>query len=83
MTASVALPVAEALGAVAEGAWRLLRRTDDPPMTRFLARQLATAHWFDISAAWRDLGYQPRVTIEEGMRRLGASLGHDLEGESV
>ena len=74
VTASVPLPVAEALGMAAEGIWRLLRRQDDPPMTRFLARQLATAHWFDISAARRDLGYAPAVGIDEGMRRLAASL---------
>jgi nucleoside-diphosphate-sugar epimerase len=74
VTASVPLPVAEAAGALAELVWRILRRQDDPPMTRFLARQLATAHWFDISAARRDLAYQPRVTVEEGMRRLAASL---------
>jgi nucleoside-diphosphate-sugar epimerase len=46
----------------------------DPPMTRFLARQLATAHWFDITAARRDLGYVPRVPLEEGFVRLAASL---------
>jgi len=74
-TRSVPLPVAEAAGAAAEGLWRLLRRTDDPPMTRFLARQLATAHWFDISAARRDLGYVPLVGLDEGFRRLAASLG--------
>ena len=43
-------------------------------MTRFLARQLATAHWFDISAARRDLGYEPVVGLDEGFRRLAASL---------
>jgi nucleoside-diphosphate-sugar epimerase len=39
-------------------------------MTRFLAAQLATSHWFDISAARRDLGYEARVSSVEGMRRL-------------
>lgn len=73
-TRTVPLPVAEAAGAVAETLWRLLRRQDDPPMTRFLARQLATAHWFDISAARRDLGYEPRVGLDEGFRRLAAAL---------
>ena len=43
-------------------------------MTRFVARELATAHWFNISAAKRDLGYHPRVSIDEGMKRLAASL---------
>jgi nucleoside-diphosphate-sugar epimerase len=74
VTASVPLPVAEAAGAAAEALWRLLRRQDDPPMTRFLARQLATDHWFDISAARRDLGYEPQVGVDEGMRRLAESL---------
>ncbi len=74
VTTSVPLPVAVAAGIAAELAWRVLRRRDDPPMTRFLARQLATAHWFDISAARRDLGYTPQVSLDEGMRRLAASL---------
>ena len=39
-------------------------------MTRFLARELSAAHWFNIAAARRDLGYQPSVSIEEGMQRL-------------
>ncbi len=43
-------------------------------MTRFLARELATAHWFDLAAARRDLLYEPRVSIEEGLRRLEAWL---------
>jgi nucleoside-diphosphate-sugar epimerase len=45
----------------------------EPPMTRFLARQLSTAHWFNIDAARRDLGYAPQVSIEEGLRRLADS----------
>lgn len=43
-------------------------------MTRFVARQLATAHWFNISAAKRDLGYRPDVSMDEGMRRLASWL---------
>ena len=39
-------------------------------MTRFVARELATAHWFDISAARRDLGYVPEISIDEGLLRL-------------
>ena len=47
-------------------------RAEEPKLTRFLLRQLTTAHWFDISAARRDLGYRPQVTIEAGMQRLRA-----------
>ena len=57
-------------GAVLEATYSALKRSDEPPMTRFVARQLATAHWFDISAARRDFGYQPLVTIDEGLKRL-------------
>jgi len=39
-------------------------------MTRFIARQFATAHWYDISAARKDLGYEVLVSMEDGMRRL-------------
>jgi 2-alkyl-3-oxoalkanoate reductase len=71
---SLSLKSAWQLGAVCEAAYGLLRLKGEPPMTRFLAAQLATSHWFDISAARRDLGYQPRVSVDEGMRRLGAWL---------
>ena len=39
-------------------------------MPRFLARELSSSHWFDISAARHDLGYQAAVGLEEGMERL-------------
>ena len=48
----------------------LARKSNEPPMTRFLARQLSTTHWFNIDAARRDLDYQPRVSITEGLNRL-------------
>jgi len=46
----------------------------EPRMTRFLARELSTAHWFSIAAARRDLDYQPSITIEEGLSRLSESM---------
>lgn len=73
-------PVAWAVGAVAEIGYRVLAPAADPPMTRFLAQQLATAHWFDITAARRDLGYAPAVSITEGMRRLAAHLDSEAAG---
>ena len=67
---SVARPVAFAAAGLMEVGYVLSRRQKEPPMTRFLARQLSTTHWFNIDAARRDLGYEPRVSISEGLRRL-------------
>lgn len=66
--------LAYAAGAVFEGVYGLLRLTSEPPMTRFVARQLSTAHWFRIDAARRELGYEPRVSIAAGLGRLAASV---------
>ena len=65
--------MAYAIGALCEGLWPLLRRKDEPPMTRFLAEQLSTTHWYSMAPATRDFGYVPRVSIEEGLKRLSAS----------
>ena len=67
---SMSLKTASRLGAAFENVYRLLRRKSEPPMTRFLAAQLATSHWFDITSARRDLGYVPRVSTAEGMKRM-------------
>ncbi len=61
---------AYASGALCEAAWRALRRSDEPPMTRFLALQLATSHSYDVSAAKRDLGYRERVSTREASERV-------------
>ena len=66
--------VAYFLGALLETVYGLLGVENEPPLTRFVAAQLSTAHWFDISAARRDLGYEPAVSLDEGMERLAASL---------
>jgi len=52
--------------------WKLRRLGGEPPMTRFLAEQLSTPHWYDISAAERDFGYRPRVSVAEGLALTAA-----------
>lgn len=66
----ISLNSARKAGAILEFIWRVLRLKGEPPMTRFVASELAKDHWFDISAAKRDLGYTPRISMAEGMRRL-------------
>lgn len=69
--ATVPFRVAYAIGAVSETLWPLLRLRGEPPLTRFLAEQLSTTHWYDMAPATRDFGYVPRVSIAEGLERLG------------
>jgi 2-alkyl-3-oxoalkanoate reductase len=71
----LSLRTAYLVGALAEAAWGHLPLPGEPPLTRFVAEQLATPHWYDLSAARRDLGYRPTVGIDEGLERLAASFG--------
>lgn len=57
-------------GAFLEAFYRTFRLPGEPRMTKFVAKELSTAHWFDLSAAKRDFGYQPGVSIEEGLGQL-------------
>jgi nucleoside-diphosphate-sugar epimerase len=67
---SVPKGAAFAAAGVCESVWRALQLSSEPPLTRFLVSQLTTAHWFDIGAARRELGFRPRVSLEEGMEKL-------------
>ena len=62
------------IGAACEMLWKALPLKGEPPMTRFLAEQLSTAHWYDMAPATRDFGYQPQVSFHEGLTRLKRSL---------
>ncbi len=67
--------VAFAAGALCEALWTALPLRGEPPMTRFLARQLSTANWYDIGETRRDLGWQPQVTMQEGIERVRSAAG--------
>jgi len=60
---------AQTLGGLLEWTWRTLGRSGEPPMTRFVAAELVSSHWYDLSAAQADFGYRPLLSGEEGLRR--------------
>jgi 2-alkyl-3-oxoalkanoate reductase len=66
--------LAYTVGLALEKIYLLLNIKNEPIMTRFVAKQLSTSHWFDLTAAKRDLGYRPHVSIDEGMEYLKKSL---------
>lgn len=81
ITRSLPHRVVWSIGAVLEGIYTLFRLPGEPKMTRFVADELGTSHFFDISAAKRDLGYQPLVSTDEGLARLSAWLkDHPITG---
>jgi nucleoside-diphosphate-sugar epimerase len=71
---TVSAASARRLGAILETLWRLFRFKGEPPMTRFVAAQLSGSHSYRITAAERDFGYRPLVTVEEGLRRMQPDL---------
>lgn len=70
---SIPLGLAKIIGSALEVSYRLARSESEPPLTRFVAEQLGTSHWFDLSAARRDLGYEAPITTREGLARLAES----------
>ncbi|MEM9587799.1 MAG: NAD-dependent epimerase/dehydratase family protein [Planctomycetota bacterium] len=66
----ISFAAAYAIGTMLEAVWWAGRRRDEPPMTRFVAAQLAKDHYFDISAAKRDFGYRVRVDMQQGLKEL-------------
>jgi nucleoside-diphosphate-sugar epimerase len=77
---SVPGAVARAAGAVVEKLWTWARQDEEPPMTRFLAEQLSTAHWFDQRETRELLDWTPEVSIEEGLARLAGHYGAGSAG---
>ena len=77
VTKSINERVAYYTGIIFECVYSLFKIKREPLMTRFIAMQLSTAHWFDLTAAKRDLLYKPKISVDEGMKRLKASF--DIE----
>ena len=70
----ISYDTAAKIGAILEGVYGIFRIQSEPPMTRFLASQLAASHYFNISRAKKDFGYEPLISHEEGMNRLIRAL---------
>jgi nucleoside-diphosphate-sugar epimerase len=69
---TIPLWAAFGIGFICEKLWKTFQLSGEPPVTRWVAKEMATAHWFNISAAKQDLDYRPEVSIEEGMKKLAA-----------
>ena len=61
------------LGALCEWIWTTLRLATEPPLTRFIAEQMSTTHWYSMEPARRDFGYKPITTIEQGLAQLAVA----------
>jgi len=65
----VPLSVALAVGSLMERVWPRMGN-GEPPLTRFVAEQLGTAHWFNPRPAAQDLNWSPTVSLDEGFAEL-------------
>ena len=74
VTQRISATTAWYVGAILETAWKVLKRSGEPPMTRFVAAQLSGSHSYSVMAAQRDFGYKPLVSVEEGLRRMQPDL---------
>jgi len=77
ITKTMPLKAVWLIGAILEFAYKIFSLSGEPKMTRFVANELGTAHWFDISAVKKDLGYKPKVSTEEGLHLLKEWLIHN------
>ncbi len=56
------------IGSIMELFYRILPIKGEPPMTRFVAIQLAHSHYFDISAAKKELGYLSVIDYNQALQ---------------
>jgi nucleoside-diphosphate-sugar epimerase len=71
---SISLANAYKIGAVLEWVFRLIGRQSEPPMTRFVAKQLGVAHYFNIESARERLGYRPPANRQELVELMRGTL---------
>lgn len=73
---SIPYLLADTIAAVSEGVWRLLRLSGAPPLTRHAAMVMARDCILIGTKARNELGYRPRVTVEEGLAALRDGTTH-------
>jgi nucleoside-diphosphate-sugar epimerase len=66
----VPYPLVYAMGAAQEMVWSLFKLKGEPVVTRYSAAEMATNHSYSIKRACSDLGYDPKIDREEGLRRF-------------
>jgi nucleoside-diphosphate-sugar epimerase len=69
--------LARVAGAAVEAVWSVAPGEDEPPMTRVLAEQLSTAHWFDQRRTRADLRWSAAISLDEGFERLRRSYAQE------
>jgi len=74
LTKRIPLGVAYAVGAVAECVWKVFAKSGEPPITRFVAVELAKDHYFDIQAAYQDIGYKPAIEMQVALHQTISDL---------
>lgn len=74
VTKTIPTGLAYSIGVLMEIVYKILNLKNEPMMTRFVAKQLSCAHYYDLSAAKKDFAYEPVVSIDEGMERLKLSF---------
>jgi len=76
ITGKVPYWLAYFVAAVAEGLDTLKGGTlnSENGLTRFSVRYMVTHHYFNINKAYRDFGWKPQVSLEEGIRLTIAAL---------
>ena len=71
---SISYSTAHRIGSLMETAWKWLPLPGEPPMTPFVAAQLAGSHSYSIAAAQRDFGFHPIVSMDAALSKLGQEI---------
>ncbi len=72
--------LARSIAAVLETAWRVLRLSGRPPLTRFTASMMSASITVRTDKARAELGYAPVLSVHEGLAALASSTGRAVSG---